>query len=355
MSILSLQGEPEDPTAALEEVVDGFVDLALPFVRIYLGPAARIIEGPQPTPETNGKVMLFALHKFMVEAGTLPPPTTSYEPHTGTFSVDPDGQAPALDLRHVLAALRVLAAWAAAGPTATASEGLDPATPGKQPPLPPRGLRAAPMSSSAAATASPPSTAYAPVSARALRISARTSGYALASAPSAPGTAALVRTSGGCGCRGSSTASTLSSASRSSAAARRGRAADCRDPKPRCDCGGSCGGVGCGCPAPAAPPAPEACTPWSPSCEARNRLRACLKDILCELLRCIEEFLCPGGSFGTTPLATRRVQLVSCIAELLCKLLRCVREALCPPPPAPELPCPLPEVLPCSFAVEDPR
>jgi hypothetical protein len=384
-------GDPDDPSEILGEILEGFADFLMPFVRMYLGPAAVIIENGPPDPDRTGKLMLLAVHKFTVEAGTLPAPCTPYEPHAGAFSVDENGRAPALPLPYVLAALRSLASWAAAGPATiaacprpagepTTSEG--PPRGGGQPPAfarfaaPASPTPASPAPRSAAAPPRAAYAAYAPVSARALRMSARASGYAAAapaaartahashaahaahaSAGNGTGTALVRRSAGGCGCRGAGAraSSTISSASRPSARTVPSYASSSA-PSSRhgCDCAGACGGRGCGCSAPATPPAPEACTPWSPSCEMRNRLRACLKDILCDLLRCIEEFICPGGSFGTTPLATRRAELVRCIADLLCRLLRCVREALCPPPPEPERPCPIPDALPCSYAVEDP-
>ncbi|WP_437322170.1 hypothetical protein [Sorangium sp. So ce394] len=363
MKAQQVEPDRDDPSNALGDVIAGAIDAMMPLLRMYVGPVAQIVEErEEDSDELRGRLLLLALHKFIVEAGNLPPPTASYEPHKGAFSLDSSGRAPALDLQHVLAALRALALWAAAGPAPAAAAPSAPADPARAPSL----------------LAAPASTAAAPVmSARAMRMSAQASSYArgaahassyargAATSPAsqrpAPGAAASVRRgSSGCGCRGgSSYGSTYTAASMASRravpGARPRRAAGGCDPMPRCDCGGACGGHGCGCAAPPPAPAPEACTPWTPSCEARNRLRACLKDILCDLLRCVEEFICPGGVFATTPVSARREQLERCVADLLCKLLRCFREGLCPPPPQPELPCPGPDVLPCSYAVEDPR
>lgn len=292
------------------------LDLAMPLILMYLGPIPIESGGK----EDHGRLALLALHKLIVEAGTLAPPSAAYEPHDGKFEVDPKGNAAALDLRHALAALRSFAAWAAAGPAPA--------------PAVPADLRSA-ASRVASST---------PMTARALRMTARTTGYA--SAAAAP--RARKPAGGGCGC--------------SSGASKGG-----------CGCGGSCGGRDCGCaggipraappadlcvrPDSGQPPPPEKCTPWSLSCEARNRIRACLRDLACDLMKCVEDFLC--ARTGTTA-AQRRTIFSQCITDLLCRTLACVREALCPPPRPPALPPGRPFedcsfTWPCSYAVEDLR
>jgi hypothetical protein len=320
--------------------------------------------------EAERRVLSLAFNKLVIEAGALPAPGTAYEPHTTAFSIDAaTGMGTALDLRFVLAALRGLTAWAGAGPmpapaTATAATAAAPAP-------------ATAMSTSAAMTWT------APASARDLRMAARVRGYtataasatALATPLAAPAMASVIaRRPGGCGCRGG----TAVSSSPSTRPRRPSRTPDCRDPKPHCDCGGTCGGRGCGCSGTASctdciprgasagercgctcgtcVPPPESCTPWTPSCATRNRLRACLKDILCELLLCIEQALCKDGRLDPDAVKLWRVNLARCFADLFCRALRCIREALCPPPVAcpPALP-PVDDCIPCSYAVEDPR
>ncbi len=343
-----MSGSTEDGTIA--GMLAGIGQLVLPFARIYVGPAAKTIEHDQrDAARGERRLLMVAMHKLIVEAGTLPSPETAYAPHDGVFVLDEKGSAPALDLRYLLAALRALAAWASAGPANDTVEA---------------NTKQAETTSKLEAEAQP--------SARALRSAARARGYASTAAASA------TARRGGCGCRGARTYSTTvsmsSSYSTSASSSRRAtprRRVDCEDPKPRCDCGGTCGGSGCGCAgtescvdciprgahaddlcasACTCPPQPEECTPWTPSCETRNRLRACLKDVLCELLACLEQYLCDA----TSDPVTRRAELERCLVDLLCKLLRCIREALCPPPKSLQLPSPPPvDCLPCSYAVEE--
>jgi hypothetical protein len=343
-------------------LLEGIGALLVPFARIYLGPSAAIIEkNERDVSAGQRRLLLFAMHKLVVEAGTLPAPGAAYAPHDGAFVVDAEGRAPALDLRYVLAALRAFSAWADTGPTDPAATKID------------------------TANTSSTATAAAPISSRTLRMSARTT----AASPSMRGPARTVvpTRTGGCGCRGGASSyaspygsSFTTAATPATTRARRTRVRDasCVDPKPQCDCGGTCGGRGCGCAGQTSctdclprgasagdlcgctcgtctPPPPEECTPWTPSCATRNRLRACLKDILCELLACVENFLCPGGVFGN-PSQQAYADFVKCLTDLLCKLLRCIREAICPPPKPPQISCPPPiDCLPCSYAVEDPR
>ncbi len=357
-----------EPADELGDTLFSIGSLVMPFVRMYLGPSAAIIERGEREPlAAERRLMLFAVHKLVIEAGTLPAPGTAYEPHEAAFNVDDKGQAAALDLRYLLAAARALSAWASAEPAA-----------------PPDPAPTAADSATVLKTTQP--STYAPMSARSLRMNARAASYGAESPAMSHAASANLATasrSGGCGCRGGAASYGSAKPNVRTTSKRRRTAPGCTDPKPRCDCAGSCGGRGCGCSgkdscidciprgSPAAdgcapscacgtckPPEPEKCTPWTPSCETRNRLRACLKDVLCDLLKCVEHYLCPDRSAHLEKnwALKRQAEFYLCLREILCKLLRCVREAICPAPVAPALPCPPPmDCLPCSYAVEDPR
>jgi hypothetical protein len=361
--------------AAIAEALSDAARVLVPMARMYLGPAVAVVLRDQPghttgdLGEVDRQILMLAFNKLVIEAGALPAPGKPYEPHTTTFSIDATTRmGNALDLGYVLAALRGLTAWAGAGPTTTAAAAL---------------TAASADTTATASSMAMNSTWTPPASARDLRMAARARGYAPASAVVVTGSATAVspaRTpvgrSGGCGCRAGTPVSSRPS-TRRPVSRRPSREPDCRDPKPRCDCGGTCGGRGCGCSGTASctdciprgvpanehctcgtcpPRPPEACTPWTPSCETRNRLRVCLKDILCELLLCIEQALCKDGRLDPNALRQWRQHLIKCFADLFCRLLRCIREALCPPPVdcKPALP-PVNDCIPCSYAVEDPR
>ena len=349
-------GGEEDP------IGEAFADAArvlVPLARMYLGPAVGLAtrDGDATGSERDlaaaeRRILLLALNKLVIEAGALPAPGTAYAPHTTAFTIDPETRmGTALDLGYVLAAMRGLASWAAAGPAPAAAAPAEAAATGAH-------------ATAASSFAAPPA------SARDVRMALR------GRATVEPATRAVPasRRGGGCGCKGAvAVAPTAARAPRRAA-----RKPDCRDPRPHCDCGMSCGGRGCGCNGRTsctdciprgAPPAdrcscgtcppkpPEACEPWTPSCETRNRLRACLKDILCELLLCFEQALCKGGQLDPAALRQWRQHLNKCFADLFCRLLRCLREAICPPPvecPPALPPAPI-DCLPCSYAVEDSR
>jgi hypothetical protein len=379
-------GTVDDPEAAA--LLDAFTDAArvlVPFATMYLGPAVAVIlkdqDGSTRDPAARDRqILMLAFNKLVIEAGTLPAPATAYAPHSTAFVVDPQTRmGNALDLTYVLGALRGLTAWAAAGPA--------PANDAN------RAAAAAEADRTATASAALTAAPAAARSTRDLRMAARADGYARGTGGSRLAARTRGSGGGGCGCRGGGTAtatlasstSSLSSASSASsvfatrtAARRAARKPDCRDPRPHCDCGMSCGGRGCGCngrtsctdciPRGASagdrcacgtcpPRPPEACDPWTPSCETRNRLRRCLKDILCDLLLCLETAVCRNGTLDAAALKQWRAHLVKCFADLFCRALRCLREALCPPPEVCEPPA-LPaatDCLPCSYAVEDPR
>jgi hypothetical protein len=370
---VSLAATEAAAEADMNAVSDAVIDAArvlVPVARLYLGPAGAIaVPDDGKDPDADRKVLTLALTKVVIEAGALPAPGAAYAPHGTAFTIDKQTKmGNALDLGFVLGAMRGLAAWAAAGPMPAAAAPAA-AEAAAEDEVAARATSGGGGGASAGARA-------APVSTRELHRSARARTYG-----SSPVARASTARRGGCGCRGGAT-STISS-SRSSLspsvysksaprAAKPSRRPECKDPRPHCDCGMSCGGSGCGCNGrtsctdciprgrPAAEacgctcgtctPPPESCDPWTPSCATRNRLRACLKDILCELLLCVEQ-ACKGGKLD-------RAALRACFGDLFCRLLRCLREAICPPPapcpPALEPPAPM-DCLPCSYAVEDPR
>lgn len=346
---------------AIATAIGSAARILVPMARMYLGPAVSIALRDEAGASTahdleaaERRILMLALNKLVIEAGAVPAPGTAYAPHTTVFTIDPQTRmGTALDLPFVVAAMRGLAAWAGAGPDHATGDKVSTAN-------------------AANPEAEPSKASNPPTTTRDLRMSARTRGYANAASPTAASAtpAASSRRAGGCGCRGGSTAIAPGVAA-PRAPRRITRKPECQDPRPHCDCGLTCGGNGCGCSgktsctdciprgAPAGdacscgtctPPPPEACTPWTPSCTTRNRLRACLKDILCDVLLCVEQALCSGGKLDAEALR-------KCFTDLFCRLLKCIREALCPPPAVrtPVLP-PIPnDCLPCSYAVEDPR
>lgn len=146
---------------------------------------------------------------------------------------------------------------------------------------------------------------------RALRASARTTAYTGALAPPLGTRATTVRATGGCGCGGRAAAPPTG---------------------------------GCGCAACQAQPVTTTeCPPVvTISCETRQRLRDCIKQLVCDLIEYIETKLCANAQAGT-PLA------------ILCNFLHCVRDAICPETAPTPLPCgPAMPCLPCGYAVEIP-
>ncbi|MEO8550346.1 MAG: hypothetical protein ABI678_10240 [Kofleriaceae bacterium] len=355
---ISVNGGDETPDQSIEEILNAAAALVVPFARMYLGPSLGAIDREQKA--SDGIILQYAFSKAVLEAGRLPTTSSPYEPHTQMFSIDERGYAPALDLPFVLGALRATSGWLAASPTRT-------------------------LSTSSADTSNAPAPAGGPpMSARELRSAARVRSYAAVapentSMASAPVTAsrAPVRTSG-CGCRGGSSAygarpaaasvfTRAVSSAASKRAAARNRTNDCGQPTCGCGCGTS---TGCGCTGTSScvdciprgasagdlcacggckPPSQD-CTPWTPSCETRNRLRDCLKVLVCDLLECIEVVIC-AAQLGGEAARLARLNFRRCLAALICKLMRCLREAICPPPCVPQLPVPN-DCVPCDFAVE---
>jgi hypothetical protein len=160
-----------------------------------------------------------------------------------------------------------------------------------------------------------------------------------------------VRSTGGCGCGGKSSVSSSTSSGGCGCGGGCGGGSTNPNPQP-VPCYDPCGGglvatpptETCGCAAcQAQPPATTDCPPVvTISCDTRQHLRDCVKQLVCDLIEYIETKLCANSQPGT-PLA------------ILCNFLHCVREAICPEPvpvalpPGPAMPC-----LPCSYAVEIP-
>src|SRR5690606_18740131 len=91
--------------AALGEIVTGAARMLVPLARMYLGPAAASVgqEGG------DGRVLMLAFNKLLIEAGTLPAPGTEYEPHKTAFTIDErTGMGNAVDLPYLLGGLRAL-------------------------------------------------------------------------------------------------------------------------------------------------------------------------------------------------------------------------------------------------------
>ena len=363
--IASASTGDETPDQSIEQILNAAAALLVPFARMYLGPSLGSIDREQKA--GDAVVLQYAFSKAVLEAGRLPPTSSAYEPHTQMFSIDERGYAPALDLPFVLGALRATSGWLAASPTRTLSASTGTSTGTTDP------------------NGAPSPAGAAPMSARELRSAARVRSYAavapentsMASAPSVTATRTPVRT-GGCGCRGASAyaarpaASTSAftrvvSSAASKRAAARYRTSDCGQPACNCGCGTS---TGCGCNGSSScvdciprgasagdlcscggckPPSQD-CTPWTPSCETRNRLRDCLKVLVCDLLECIEAVIC-AAQLGGEAARLARLNFSRCLAALICKLMRCLREAICPPPCPPQLPVPN-DCVPCDFAVE---
>jgi hypothetical protein len=92
------------------------------------------------------------------------------------------------------------------------------------------------------------------------------------------------------------------------------------------------------------------CGSWSISCETRERLMACLKQAICDFLRCMEGQICVNGQFNQK--AFTLSNLLDCLSPAACTLIHCIPDAICPP--VSNLPT-LPETdLVCDFAVEEP-
>jgi hypothetical protein len=101
------------------------------------------------------------------------------------------------------------------------------------------------------------------------------------------------------------------------------------------------------------PPSPEPArcdpNPWIPSCETQNALAACLKQVICDFLRCVNQTVCEDGKLNLRDDNLGR-KLVDCIGVAACGALACIPDALCPVPPAQP---PAVDDLPCNFAVEE--
>ena len=89
--------------------------------------------------------------------------------------------------------------------------------------------------------------------------------------------------------------------------------------------------------------------PWIPSCETQNALAECLKQVICDFLRCVNRTVCEDGKLD---LKGRDLgdKLIECVGVAACGALQCIPDALCPVVPAPP---PADDDLPCNFAVEE--
>ncbi len=312
-------GAKESPEVNLiGELVTGARHLLVPLARMYLGSDASPVrseysaDGSVKDAKGEDRLLQLALHKLIIEAGSLPAPGTTYQPHSTTFAVDPKtGQGIAFELSHVLLGFRAFSAWASAPPAGAVVAA-------------PIGTDAQPRSAVTAARADASATDT--LSTRDLRYSRSSSSSSSTSAPTARSGAAT-----GCGCGQKGGGSPRPAANRPPTSSTSGSRCECE----RCE------------PAP-----PQACKPWVPSCEMRNRLRDCLKEIVCDLLLCLEGVLCAPPGLSRDP----RQELAQCLRDVFCKIFRCVREAICPAPvPCPKPLPPISNCLPCGYAVEDPR
>jgi len=92
--------------------------------------------------------------------------------------------------------------------------------------------------------------------------------------------------------------------------------------------------------------------------DVRERLRRCLIDAACELLRCLRGHLCrPNVSLSTLMVSSQGAAspLEECLQVALCRLLDCLPDALCPPEPTACEPVACSEPLACDYAVEAKR
>lgn len=79
------------------------------------------------------------------------------------------------------------------------------------------------------------------------------------------------------------------------------------------------------------------------SCETAWRVRECLTVSICEFIRCVGDEVCDDGKFAPNP------DLSKCLEGLVCSLLTCLPEAICPtPPPVKCYPATLPND--CNYA-----
>lgn len=289
--------------------------LFAPLAKTYVGTLVAHREAV-----TNAEVVNLALRKMAYEAGEIMvarnPPT---DKPIGKFEQDKEGQLPDFSLAQVAATALAYIKY--------------------------RDEQAAKKQQQAVAKATPQvEVLAAATSVRQLRAAARVQAYQVMPTPVSSPT---VRMTGGCGC-GGSTSSTGTGG---------------------CGCGGGCGGtttnpppqaVPCYDPCAgglvAVPPASEVCgcscascqtqppancdDMCSISCETKLRLRDCIKQLICDLLKYIETHW-----IQATPDSP---------AAILQKFLHCLVDAICPPAPPPCLPpgSPLP-CLPCSYAVEN--
>lgn len=89
--------------------------------------------------------------------------------------------------------------------------------------------------------------------------------------------------------------------------------------------------------------------PWKPSCETQTALASCMKQVICDFLRCVDRNLCPDGHLNLRD-EELGSKLIDCLGDTICGALHCIPEALCPEPPAAP---PAQDDLPCNFAVEE--
>jgi hypothetical protein len=82
--------------------------------------------------------------------------------------------------------------------------------------------------------------------------------------------------------------------------------------------------------------------PFIPSCETQQALAQCLKQVVCDVLRCLAHAVTP-------PPPTGKNTLSNCLLTAVATFAECVPDALCGPRTTP----PTTAELPCDFAVEE--
>lgn len=289
--------------AAYKQVSDISAMLFAPVARTYVGGLVAEAGRRQEKPLGDPEVVNLALRKLVFEAGeilmqTNPPTKTPI----ARYEFDDKGGLPDYSLAQVAAAALAYVKYrdeqkkAAQAEKATAPQVqvLGPAT-----------------------------------SVRALRSAARVQAYQ--TSPAAAATTA--RMTGGCGCGGSTSTPPA-------------QPPPCYDP-----CAGGLTAVppaseacGCQCSSCQTQPSADCDDMCSISCETKLRLRDCIKQLICDLLRWID-----------LNLLSKVPDDPANLGSVLKHFLECVIDAICPTPSTPSLPpgSSLP-CLPCSYAVENP-
>ena len=90
------------------------------------------------------------------------------------------------------------------------------------------------------------------------------------------------------------------------------------------------------------------CTPLSS--ETKPEPIDCYKQLVCNLLACLESALCVDGKFDWENVDEQ--VLFDCLGAALCSALRCIPEVLCPPELQPTVLC-APRHCCDGFAVEE--